>query len=1132
MSQQVSEWLDGLGLSQYADNFAKHEVGLQILPEISDADLKEMGISALGHRKTLLKAISLLRQDPSGSPDAHCDTGSDTGFAEASHSDDEDITAWSRTPGERKPVTLLFADIVDSTGLTENLDAEEAHELLYHATERMCQAVESNQGTVCRFMGDGVMAMFGAPLARERHALEACKAALEMQAAIARYAKKLEQNFASPIQLRVGLHSGEVVVLDVGDDPNKPEYDASGPTVPLAARMEQAAHAGCILITESTRALAGSWIETVDHGEINAKGLSQPISVFKLTKIRSSSEPVLIAKSRAIVGRRAEMAQFRGLLQACREGGHGQSLLIRGEAGIGKTRLIEELMELARQSGFASYLALVLDFGTGKGQAAIPSLVRDFLGIGHGSSKRKRVRVLDDAQDAGLTDPQQRVFLNDLLDLKQPLELRILYDAMEVRTRIEGKHRVVGDIIGKLAASAPVLLVIEGLHWADSETLDYLTYLTKMVSESPVLLLLTSRLEDDSVDIAWRARVDEQPTVTWDLGPLHAEESLQLAIALVNGEDEFVRQCIKRSEGNPLFLEQLLLAAEKGSIDSVPDSIKSIVLARIDQLTSSDKLALRAASVLGQRFELGALRHLLDNPDFDARDLFHNHLVRPDGTQYMFTHALIQAGIYASLLRNQRVELHRKAAAWYSERDYILQAEHLDRAGDSAAVQAYLKAGLGESELYRSQRALRLARRGLEIAPADESFALRCLEGELLRIHGNIAESIEAYRLAIQIAGGEIGRCNALIGVAEGLAATGEHSEALESLKVADDIASDIANGQGLKLERARIFRIMGKVYFYRGQIDACLEANKHSLDYARNVGSFEVEARALSGLANAEYNRGRFISAQRYFDQCIALAEEHGFGRIIAANLSLRSYVSCWQNDIDSAIAGYREAIHLAVQIKDPRAQMMALMIGGSFWSLVGDVVEGEKWLRSSMKIIRRIGAGLFEGVCVYLLGRFALLRGDRGEARTLTQRGIAMLQQTESGMTFGGPIALGILALAAEDEEQCHAALLQAETILSAGSVGHNYLNFYEDAMEACLQFEAWDAVERYALALQDYTRPEPLPRSDYFIARGRALAAFGRGKRDEEILQALQQLCTEVDKNGFELSRLAIDAALESV
>ena len=205
-----------------------------------------------------------------------------------------------------------------------------------------------------------------------------------------------------------------------------------------------------------------------------------------------------------------------------------------------------------------------------------------------------------------------------------------------------------------------------------------------------------------------------------------------------------------------------------------------------------------------------------------------------------------------------------------------------------------------------------------------------------------------------------------------------------------------------------------------------------------------------------------------------------------------------------------------------------MALMIGGSFWSLVGEIEEGEKWLNSSRKIIRRIDACLFEGVCLYLLGRLALLRGDRHEARNLTQRGIAILQESESGMTFGGPIARGILALAAANEQQCHAALVQAEAILDAGSAGHNYLNFYEDAMEACLQSGAWDEVDRYALAPGDYTLPGPLPRSDYFIARGRALADFGRGKRDATTLQRLH---AEVDRNGFNLSRCAIDAALES-
>lgn len=1121
MSNEVLQWLDGLGLSKYAASFTEHEIGPQILPELSDADLREIGVKALGHRKTLLLAINLLRQEaPLPMADARV-------VVETARVGDEDITAWSRTPGERKPVTLLFADIVESTRLTEELDAEEAHELLYQATERMCKAVEDNLGTVCRIMGDGIMAMFGAPLASERHALEACKAALDMQAAVTRYSKKLEQNHGAGVKIRIGLHSGEVVVLEVGDDPAKPEYDASGPNVPVAARMEQTAEPGGILMTENTRVLAQQWIETTDHGAVSVKGLSRPISVFVLDGIRSAGAPVDIAAARPIVGRISEQAQFRGLLRACRQSGHGQSLLIRGEPGIGKTRLAEELMEQARRAGFRTYLALVLDFGTGKGQAAIPSLVRDFLGIVPGSSKARRTRALDKAEKAGLIEAEQRVFLHDLLDLRQPLELRTLYDAMEARTRLDGKHQVVGQIVTRLARRKPILLVIEGLHWADQVTLEYLTHLVRSVVDCPALILLTTRLEDDPVDIGWRARAGEHPSVTWDIGPLRADQSLQLATDLITAEDDFVIQCVERAEGNPLFLEQLLLVAEKGGIESVPDSIKSIVLARIDQLAGADKLALRAASVLGQRFDLDGLRHLIDNPEYDCQQLLAHHLVRPDGTQYMFTHALIQAGIHASLLKTQRTELHRKAADWYGERDFILQAGHLDRAGDQNAAQAYLKAAQQESGLYRPERALQLVRRGLEIAPEGESYALRCLEGELLRIHGDIAESIEAFRDATRVAGSDVGRCNAWIGMAEGLAATGEHRDALDTLEQATEVAEE----RGLALEYARIYRIMGNVHFYRGQIEACLQANNRSLQYAREAGSVEVEARALSGLANAEYNRGRFISAQEYFDQCIELARTHGFGRIIAANLSMRSYVSCWQNDIEAAIAGYREAAQQAQQINDPRAQMLALMIGGSFWALVGDFEEGEKWLKSSMTIIRRIGARLFEGVCFYLLGRFALLRGDRDGARKLVQQGIAILRESESGMTFGGPIALGLLALAAADQAQCRQALTEAEAILDDGSVGHNYLTFYEDAMEACLQVRLWDEVERYADALQDYTRSQPLPRSDYFIARGRALAAHGRGQRDQATLRELRQLRAAAGRNGFNLSQRALDAALEA-
>jgi class 3 adenylate cyclase len=371
MSVKVSEWLENLGLGQYASTFEGNDIGWDLLDEIDQETLKDIGVNSAGHRLQILKAAKNLHlEETTLSP---ASTTADTTEAPPPEPDaqamgGEDTTAWTRTPGERKPVTMLFADIVSSTALTEKLDAEDAHGLLYGATQLMCQSVENHKGTVCRFMGDGIMAMFGAPVASERHALEACYAAMDMQASVRDYTSELKSSHDTGIQIRVGLHSGEVVVLEVGDDPDKPEYDASGPTVPLAARMEQSADAGTILITESTRALAGHLIETDGQPSISVKGISEPVSVYQLNNVRLASESSTITNRKPLVGRKSELAQFHGLVKICLESKNGQTVFVRGEAGIGKSRLVEEMAVLAQQRGFESHKALVLDFGAGKGQ--------------------------------------------------------------------------------------------------------------------------------------------------------------------------------------------------------------------------------------------------------------------------------------------------------------------------------------------------------------------------------------------------------------------------------------------------------------------------------------------------------------------------------------------------------------------------------------------------------------------------------------------------------------------------------------------------------------------------------------------------------------------------------------------
>ena len=1125
MTVKVSAWLEDLGLGQYAATFEENDIDWELINDINQETLKDIGIKSAGHRLKILKAVGNLHSDQVVAASTASKPTSPSSTIDSMTTDD--ISIWSRTPGERKPVTMLFADIVGSTALTEQLDAEDAHDLLYRATQCMCKAVEDNKGTVCRFMGDGIMAMFGAPIASERHALEACHAALGMHASVDAYANELELNDDTRIQIRVGLHSGEVVVLEVGDDPNKPEYDASGPTVPLAARMEQSADAGRILITGATRALAGNLIETVELPAVTVKGVSEPINVHYLNKIRSAAELSADTARRPMVGRKSELAQFRGLLAACMDSGNGQAVLVRGEAGIGKTRLVEEITQLAQNSGFSPHKALVLDFGAGKGQGAVPALARSLLGITPGSGKGAREAALAIALNDGIANSEHSVYLNDLLDLTQPLELRTLYDAMDAESRGAGKRTALTHVLTRQAADGQLLVVVEDLHWADEITLEYLASLTAAVADCPALMVMTSRAEGDPIDKTWRARAGDSPIVTWDLGPLRMEESVSLVSGFIDASNDLARRCIERAAGNPLFLEQLLLGVKESTGGNIPDSIKSLVLARMDQLPGEDKQALRAAAVLGQRFSLDSLRCLIDLPAYEISGLVEHNLMRPEGSLYLFAHALIQEGAYASLLKRHRIELHGRAAEWFATRDQVLHAEHLDRAEDASAAEAYLNAAREQSASYRHKRALQLVGRGLEIASGTTQFDLSCLQGELLRLFGSAEESIEAYRRAYKLTDDDIERCKALIGEAEGHGITGKYQELMEVLRIAEELAKT----HGLALELARIYRMWAGLYFFRGDAEACLEKSLESLNCAREAGSHEDESRALSALGDAEYSRGRLSSAYHYFDQCIHLAREHGFGRVIAVNMSMRAVSSQWLNDVESCAADSRAGLELARKTHDLWADVLHATVGARLWAELGDPVEGKEWIAKGLDISRHMRSGLMEGMSVYATARIAVLDGDYLEARKLTEEAMSILSKTESGMTFHGPGVLGLLAIATEDAEQRRAALGEAESMLREGSVGHNHLDFYEDAIETSLRIEEWDEADRYAQALEDYTRPEPLPRSDFFIARGRALAAHGRGNRDQATMIELQKLHDEAASIGLKFVLPALETALTS-
>lgn len=1112
MSKKIRKWLDELGLGRYADHFSNQEVVIGDLAELDEGDLKELGIP-LGPRKRILKAIAL---EEAGSLKAAA-PANPPGL-------EENLPTWEKHPEERKPATILFADITGSTALTEHLDAEDSHNILDGVRQRICASVANRRGTVCRVTGDGVMALFGAPVASERHAVEACEAALEMQGAIQEYARDIEAQYGSELKIRVGLHSGEIVVL-TGGEGDKVEYDADGPAVPIAARMEQSAEPRKVYITAATRSLAENRIETEAIEPISVKGISDPVPVFSLLRVSAAGEPPPYATGTPFVGRRSELNQFGGILEICLEEGLGQTIYVRGEPGIGKSRLVEEFMRTAHKKGASSHRGLVLPFGVGTGQDAIRSLVRSLIGIPPGSDKAVRQQAVKTVLRDSRIDSEQVVFLNDLLGLPQPMEQHSLYDAMDNSARSDGKQRVVSRLFETASETQPVLVVIEDVHWADSITLAHLSTLTKTVAGCPALLVMTSRIEGDQLDHSWRGGTDGSPFFTVDLGPLRKSEAVTLVSEFIDSDNPLAENCLERAAGNPLFLEQLLRNAQDGLDENLPDSIQTLVLARLDRLKSDDKRALQVASVIGQRFEMDVLDHLLETSGYNCRELIQHNLVRPEGPDYLFAHALIQEGVYGSLLKRQRQALHIKCAEWFSRSDAVLHAEHLELAGDPGAASAYLEAARQQARLYRYNTALTLAERGLSLAPQQsDRHRLNCNKAKLLLDLGEVESAMTVYLEVEKAAIDDKQIFESGMGIAACMRVMGNNREALALLEKCEPIAVKY----DLTHELSRLHHLRGNLHFTLGNIRECLAEHQRALQHARKEDSAEDEARALGGLGDAEFARGRMKSAFDALHMCVEHCRKNGFGRIEVANLSQMTNCHIFLGDVEQGLRNSLESVQAAARVSHDRAEMNALAgVCGAAYAL-GDVVQLETSVERGMELSRKLKAHAWEPFWLGYQGVIYHFRGDRRLAQELLETAV----QSESARPFIGAMLFGLLSMVTDESATRSRALEAGERLVQDGCMGECTLEFYFHAMEVGLQLEEWLEVERYAQALEDYTRAEPLPWSDYLIARSRALAAFGRGKRDKATVLEFQRLIEKAEHLHLKITIPALENALSQI
>jgi class 3 adenylate cyclase/tetratricopeptide (TPR) repeat protein len=1009
--------------------------------------------------------------------------------------------------GERRPVTVLFADLVGYTRFASTHDPEDVHALLSRYLDVADEIIARHGGAVDKHIGDAVMAVFGAPVAHGDEAQRAVRAAAEMQRAVPALGKTLKQ----PLAVHIGIATGEVVASGLGGARHR-AYTVIGHSVNVAARLLDLAGPGETVLDDVAYTGAQRVARCVPIEGIRAKGIDAPLRAWRFVELAAGAPH---DNTHPFVGRQAELAQLVASLESCAGTGAGGTILVRGDPGIGKSRLVEELRERARAQGFVCHTGLVLDFGMEKGRDAIRELVTSIVGLPAGADDTARVAALEAVLRNEPALGEERAYLLDLFDLPQPPDSRALYEAMDNRARQRRRARALVQLVSFAARASPLVIAVEDLHWADRLTLDYVTALARGVATVPAVLVLTSRLEGDPLDAAWRASIQGSPFLTLDVGPLATKDAVALAGRFLTAPQGYVEKCVERAAGNPLFLEQLLRAANEQD-QALPASLHSLVLARMDRLPERDRAALRAAAVVGQRFPLGIVRALITAPDFTCDNLVSHFLVRPEGDEFLFAHALIRDGVYASLTRARRAELHRAAADWYGGRDPVLRAEHLDRAESPDAPRAYAEAARTQMVAAGLEQALALVDRGTAIAntPAD-LHTLNMLRGELRRGMGEGRPALDAYEAALAAASTSIERCCALIGMAAGQRLISGVDAAFALL----DEAEPLADAEHLVRELAEIHYLRGNLHFVRSAADDCRREHEKALGYARALGNAEWEARASSGLGDADYAVGRMRSAQVQFSRCVELCEAHALPRIALPNRVMLGLCRGYLADFDGGIAVIDAARTAAVQLGDRHAEMLALESVGLLALMCNRYAIAEAAIRRGVELVVSIGARRYETSLFGGLAECALAGGRRAEAVEAVERAVAVARET--GMAFSGPWVLGIQLRTLEDPHRREACMREAETLLAGAALSHNHLSYRRSAIEDALERREWPDALRHAAALEDYTRAEPLPVADFLIARARTLAGLAKRPNDALLRAEMARLRAKAERLGWPIT-----------
>ncbi len=990
------------------------------------------------------------------------------------------------THAEYKQVTVLFADVVHSMDIATAVGSERLREIMAELVDRFSAAVQRCGGTLDKFTGDGIMAVFGAPTALEDHAFRACLAALDIQDETQRFAAEVEGRDGVTLQLRVGLNSGQVIAGEVGS--GALGYTAVGEQVGMAQRMESVAPPGGVMLSGSTARLVDGAATLGESELVQIKGADEGVPARRLLGIGDQHRAVRHTESN-LVGRRWEMSAVEGVLDHAVDG-HGVVVDVVGPPGIGKSRLVREVAAMAAARGVDVFTAFCESHTSQVPFHAVARLLRAATGVEGLDGQTARDRVRDRVPDA---DPEDLLLFDDLLGIADP---NVPLPAIDPDARRRRLTVLVNA--AALARESPAVYVVEDAHWIDEVSESMLAEFLTVIPQTPSLVLATYRPEYEGA----LARVHGAQTIA--LAPLSDSETAALVSGLLGKDpsnDALGQTIAERAAGNPFFAEEIVRElAERGVLQGqtgayvstadvseakVPATLQATIAARIDRLEPNAKRTLSAAAVLGSRFTLDLLTALGVEAVVD--DLLAAHLIdqvrftrRPE---YVFHHPLIRTVAYESQLKSDRAELHRRVAGAIESRDQAaaeenaaLIAEHLEAAGDlHAAYGWHMRAASWATN--RDINAARLswerARNIADALPAvhPNRAAMRIaprtmLCGIAFRVHVNVAGGrFDELRELCTAAGDKASLAIAMAGLVMDHAfqdrvreASRLASEAMALIESLDDptltvgLSVPLVYAKGESTEWSDVLRWSQRV------IDLA-DGDPSKGDFL--VGSPLAVAFATRAMARYWLGRHGWRDDLRHGLAMARSADPMSYASVVAYVYLAGIPYGVLTAD-DSAVREIEAALRVAERSSDDHALTLARMTLGV--ALVHRQTDAER--DRGQKLLAEVGDVLHNlselPIVKVYMARERARRGDRNDAIPLMRAAVDHLFR-EGRLPGWGVPATGVLV----------------ETLLARGG---------EDDVA-----DAEAAIERLAVAPADYG----LAGRDILLLRLRALLARARGE-----------------------------------